>query len=263
MMANNFDEKVPDDPVAKLMYYIDTVDLISFDGIDPFKYPGLFRLKDFNNYKQMNVQDQAAIWDIATDLNPYNTQAPRFDREWLTRFYHEPLYELAKKFNIWPKIQQVFSKLSSLIAYEGLSSLSEQTDLEFQEIQAKNDHLLKEKRVEKNKVAKLMFYLSIALKEGDKNLLDGYSTSFDLIKLSKYEDYAELSERDLMDLCVISLELHPDTLKLGEVWKDLFDHIYFEPIIQLHQELGLWKKCMANYWNYREMMQVEQSKQSN
>ena len=140
-MASNFDENVPNHPIAKLMYYIDTIDLISFDGIDPFKYPGLMRYKDFKNYEQMNLNDQAAIWDIAIDLNPFNMNSLPSTDGWLVRFYFEPLYEQAKKFNIWPKIRLVYSKLSSLIAHEGLSSLFDTAELE--EIEAKNEHYLK------------------------------------------------------------------------------------------------------------------------
>lgn len=232
-MASNFDENVPDDPTAKLMYYIDTVDLVSFDGLDPFKYPGLMRYKDFNNYKQMSLNDQAAIWDIAVNLNPFTMNSPPSTERWLNRFYFEPMYELSKKFNIWPKIQQVYSKLSSLIAYEAKCSLFEEAEL--QDIQVKNDELLKESKVANDNVAKLMFYLSTAVKEADKSLLDGYSTSFDLKQLTNYEKHAELTIRDKTDLCVLSLELHPETVKITQVSNDWLDCFYFEPVIKLQR----------------------------
>jgi len=260
-MATIFDEKIPNDPTAKLMYYIHTIDLVSTKDLDPFKNTDLMRYKEFNNYEQMNLKDQAAIWDMAVSLNPFNINSLSPPDGWLTRFYYEPLYELAKKFNIWPKIKQVYSKLSSLIAYEANSYLFE--DAELQEIEEKNDQLLKESYVANDKVAKLMFYLSTAVKEGDKNLIESYSTCFDLKKLSNYENYVELSKQDKVDMCTLSLELHPETVKIRQDSNDWLYCFYFEPVIQLHKELNVWKRCLNNYWNYREIQKVHENQQSN
>ena len=104
-----------------------------------------------------------------------------------------------------------------------------------------------------------MFYLSTAVKEADQSLIDSYSTSFDLKKLTNYENHAELSNRDKMDLCVLSLELHPEMAKIRQQSNDWLECFYFEPVINLHKELGIWKRCLNNYWSYREMHKLEQN----
>ena len=54
---------VPDDDVAKLMYYLSCVDtVINYQGID--------KLSDFKNYKRLTVDDMADLFELVLLFNP-------------------------------------------------------------------------------------------------------------------------------------------------------------------------------------------------
>jgi hypothetical protein len=91
------DKEIPDIPVAKLMYYVYTVNLLADDKSINSKYGFEFdinRYVNYTNYHRMNLNDKRNLFFLAFALDPRHVAVRFYSKLWLKHFYYNPLEDM-------------------------------------------------------------------------------------------------------------------------------------------------------------------------
>jgi len=91
------ENKVPNDPVARLMYYVYTIELLADEKEICSKYGFKFdinRYVNYANFNRMNLNDKRNLFFLAFALDPNHMAVRFYSKEWLKHFYYNSLLDL-------------------------------------------------------------------------------------------------------------------------------------------------------------------------